>query len=109
LIVVRAAVLHRLWVLVACVALAVIARPLATDAVTTRAVAELVAASNARPADVSPTRAPARRVRAATPVVASVARRSSPSDVASPRPRANGRAPHRGTSPLYLTQARFLL
>jgi hypothetical protein len=107
--IVRTAMLRQLRLLIACLLLAVAARPVVTALEPSRPVAVFVASAEARLA-----RAASPRMVARTASVVSTSRaRSVPVRVASapagPELTASETAPFRGTSPLYLTYERFLL
>jgi hypothetical protein len=108
---VRTAILRQLRLLIACLLLAVAARPAAGALETPRAVAVLVASAGVRSQDAAPQRVavarPGSRARApaaafVSPPPASLERTAAPAD-------ALDEAPFRGTAPLYLTNERFLL
>jgi hypothetical protein len=108
LVFVRLALLHQLRLLIACLLLAVAARPVATALESPRAVAALVASAGVRSGVVVGPRVAVRSPSRAAPVRAA-ARRSTPADLAAPALTALEQVAHRGASPLYLTQLRFLL
>jgi hypothetical protein len=107
---VQSAILRQLRVLIACLVLAVVARPAVTALETPRAVAVLVASSTVRLPDVASPRLLA-RVDASThaPHVLLATSPVNPAELAGPSPKAPEPQPRRGARPLYLTQQRFLL
>lgn len=104
---VRTAVLQKLRLLIACLLLAVAARPAAVALETPRAVTVLVASAGVLSQEVERQRAPiaraASRACAPRPAVVSSPERTAPLLVAA------GEAPFRGALPLYLANERFLL
>ena len=104
------AILRQLRLLIACLFLAVAARPAVSALETPRAVAVFVASASVRPADDASSRVAAQaESRSRAPRLPSVTAHLAATDIAAPRPTAAGRTPFHGTSPLYLTQERFLL
>jgi hypothetical protein len=108
--VVRTAMLRRLRLLIACLLLAVTARPAVDAFELSRPVAVFVASAGARLArEVSPPAVLRAEAVASTPRVGSLTERVPPAALAAPPLTASARTPFRGASPLYLTHERLLL